>query len=81
MSKINNFQRLLQEDDRYLQVDHPRIQRNIHHQFGQLKFIGNVSDMFLSKIFTVVGMTAGARPQQPLHDPNKGSGASAMPPK
>lgn len=63
MSQINNFQRLLQEDDRYQQVDHPRIQRNIHRQFGQLKFIGNVSDMFLSKIFTVATMTAGAQPE------------------
>jgi hypothetical protein len=62
MSKINNFHRLYQEDDRYLQVDHRRIRSNIHSQFGQLKFIGNVSDMFLSKIFTVAGMTAGARP-------------------
>lgn len=62
MSKINNFHRLYQEDERYLHVDHRRIQHNIHSQFGQLKFIGNVSDMFLSKLFTVAGMTAGARP-------------------
>ena len=60
------------DEDLFQQIDHRRMQYNIHRYLGQLRFVGHISDMYLSKIFSVASMVAGARSQGDLGNPGSG---------
>ena len=63
--QINNFKRLQEEEERIYQERHERnVRSNLLHSLGVMRFVGQVVDMYLPKIFELFVMALGGKSEE-----------------
>ncbi len=62
--QINNFKRLQEEEERiYAERHEEKVRSGIENSLGAFRFIGQVVDMYLPKIFDLLIVVMGGRTQ------------------
>ena len=78
---MNNFQRLEEEEMDNLPQLPLGIAHNVHNSLGNMRTMGSIVDLYLTKIVDVFIMMAGGKVERPNNNfrPNSGSGSPTEP--
>ncbi len=64
--QINNFKKLQEEEEKiYIERHEERVRTGLLSSLGVFRFVGQVVDMYLPKVFDLLVLAMGGRSQEP----------------